>query len=608
MKKLLIFIFVLTLLVNAQEKKEIILAEFAGHKITAEEFKLRFQFMPQKGSPGIPDEVKKIRLLHTMIAEKLWAEEAREKGYDTTEAIRISWKNIEKMYARDALHKIEVEDKSNPPKESVIMEYAKLSRTLLIKYMLSPSRERIFTLYDSLNSGVSFEALLKNRPEKMHQDTAIVVKSGDSAPDVEEELFRLNKGEYTPPLQTEHGWYIFYLEDFIPKAATEKELVNLQKEARKLAREKLSSQNYNDYFRDFFKDKKVSSDGYLFWSFADQVVQIFKEKKKSGEEQKKGAWYLGKNDYETIRKNLGPDTLNMSYIKLDDKNVTMKEFLRTFFFDGFYSSTADADTLRAKLNSRIKSFIEMELLSDEAFSRGLNKQPEVTTFTDMWRDHYLAGHVKNEMLSQAVIAPGEVKEHYDKNRDKLGSLTEINILEILTDSLEVIEEAFRRLDNGEDFRMIAREHTKREWTREKGGEFGWFPYTFYKEIGPVAKELEMNEIFGPLETDNGYSLFKLIGRREPGKEKMRPFEEVKDKLRAKLKMEKVENLQIRKTVELARKYDLKVYEDLLKSVKVTNFNMLVFKYFGFGGHMLAVPVTTPFEKWFEYWKQNKTLP
>ncbi len=38
-------------------------------------------------------------------------------------------------------------------------------------------------------------------------------------------------------------------------------------------------------------------------------------------------------------------------------------------YEGFYSSTTNPDTVRAKLNSRVKRFIEHELLSKEGFNR-----------------------------------------------------------------------------------------------------------------------------------------------------------------------------------------------------------------------------------------------
>ncbi|MCK7521994.1 MAG: hypothetical protein MZV64_32080 [Ignavibacteriales bacterium] len=85
--------------------------------------------------------------------------------------------------------------------------------------------------------------------------------------------------------------------------------------------------------------------------------------------------FLDVSDLLNIESQLGADTLDMKFIKLDDSPITVKQFLREFIFDGFYSANVKPNVIAAKMNSRVKSFIEMELLAREGYKRGLQNLP-----------------------------------------------------------------------------------------------------------------------------------------------------------------------------------------------------------------------------------------
>jgi len=57
--------------------------------------------------------------------------------------------------------------------------------------------------------------------------------------------------------------------------------------------------------------------------------------------------------------------------------------------------------------------------------------------------------------------------------------------------------------------------------------------------------------------------------------------------------------------EYAEKYNVTINEDLLKSLNLQNTQMIVFRYMGFGGRILAFPYSSPFFKWKEKWEQKK---
>jgi parvulin-like peptidyl-prolyl isomerase len=226
----------------------------------------------------------------------------------------------------------------------------------------------------------------------------------------------------------------------------------------------------------------------------------------------------------------------------------------------------------------------------------------------MWKGNYLAKVLKN-MLFDSVKVTDEEVFNYFKNKNGLEnkSMMEVNIEEILTDSLEVIESVLRELELGVDFQQLASAHTKRAWTRDNGGEFGFFPSTMYGDIGRIAATIRVGEIYGPIKLPEGYSIFKLIDRKESTVDSTLSFEESKEEIRKDLTYKKLSDFFIDYTVKLANKFGVTINEQLMKTISVLDFNMLIFRQMGFGGQLTAVPMTLPFTEWFLPWKESKKI-
>ena len=163
------------------------------------------------------------------------------------------------------------------------------------------------------------------------------------------------------------------------------------------------------------------------------------------------------------------------------------------------------------------------------------------------------------------------------------------------------------LKKGADFGELASLHTKRLWTRSKGGEFGFFPSTMYGEIGTIASKMKIGEIYGPLKTPNGYSLFKLIGKKEKNEKPVKPFDEMRSELTKELLGKKRSEFFINYTVKLANKFGVSINQNYLSSIQINDFNMYVYRYMGFGGRISAVPVTLPFVEWYKPWIDEKKV-
>ncbi len=595
----------------AQEKTGV-LAKLNNYEFTTNEFEERYLLIPRLSVNNKQDEPAfRAKAFYTMVAEKLWAAYAKDEGLDSTDIMKYTFKAIEKMYVRDALFKKEIKDKAKVDERKIIFAAAKIKRILYVNFIFSKDLNDINNVYSSLEKGISFDSLLAKRIDKNYQPGPIEVTFGMMREDIEDAIFSLTPGKYTKPIEYNNEYYIFRLTYEKPREFKDGE--EYQKEfrnAKTLVEDRALSRVYNDYFNKMFVNKKVSTDGLIFWSIADKLIDAVKNRKEKDKILDNNKITLTPEDFTKIEKSFTKDSLNSIFVSLEENPITVKQFLHEFFYEGFDALTTNADTLRSQLQSRVRRFIEHEILAREGYKQGLQNLPDVKRSIDMWRDNYLSKLAKNDFVAKLSVTDEDVKDYYDKHKQGTGNNTMVNIIEILTDNLDDIDIIMKQLEAGVDIRELAKKYNKRETTKATNGEFGYFASTVYKELGAIAEKMNVGEIYGPVKLEEGYSIFKLIGKKEmedKGIEK--PFEEVKDSLKNVVRMEKLKNGLIDKTIELAKKYNLSVNENELYNLKAENLNMLVFRFMGFGGKIIAVPVDPIFTDWVEKWqKEKKDLP
>jgi peptidyl-prolyl cis-trans isomerase C len=214
----------------------------------------------------------------------------------------------------------------------------------------------------------------------------------------------------------------------------------------------------------------------------------------------------------------------------------------------------------------VRTSIEEELLAREGYRRGLENSPKVQREISMWRDYYLAQMLKDKIIDTIKVSEQEVKNYYKQQQElKKDDEVQVDIVEILNDTLSVLKKLKKEIENGADIRKLASLHTKRKWTRAKGGEFGYFQSTMYGVIGEKARAMKVGELYGPVKTPVGYSLFKLIGKKTP-KVKAEPFAKVRNKMWRELHGKKVSRFFIAYTVKLANQFGVSIDNNLLKSL------------------------------------------
>jgi parvulin-like peptidyl-prolyl isomerase len=609
---LLVYLLISSVIFSQNETEEVI-ATIGSVEITESEFLERFELTPQFNRQ-IKNQInaRKLDFLYTLIAEKLWALEAAQKNYDIKSGVETAKSSIEKMYVRDALYKAEITDKITVSDAEIKKGLDRSVYSLKVNFLYSTDENEIYNFYKLLKLGVPFDSILVERSEYLEQREPINVEYGDLQDNVEDSVFTLEIGEFTSPLITADGWYIFNLVDKNSQVmASKKEEENTINAVKKIIAKSKENELYRNFYINFFKNRQVDVDQKLFKEIFLNLHSAFRTKENYLKNKApEDLIHFEVNDLLRIEHEMGNKKLSLPFLQFQNDPLTAKSFLRELIFDGFNSTSSDSLFLLEKFNRRVRTTIERELLAREGYRRGLHLLPDVKRSVGMWTDNYLFQVAKGEILDNVTVTDSAALIEYKRVNKAEVYPIQVNIIEVLTDSLELINKIRSDIDAGVDIKVLAAKFTKREWTKSKQGEFGFFPVTTFGEIGRIAAKMEIGDIYGPLIVPEGYSVFKLIDRKEKRvKEPIKDFELEKEKIKRNLAENIAYEEILEKTVSFAERNKIEINYKKLQAIKVSTINSFAIRQMGFGGKITAVPLLAPFTEWVNEWlKQKQDLP
>jgi parvulin-like peptidyl-prolyl isomerase len=608
-----LFVYLLTLFVNSNiliaQGYEPILARVGNSNITKSEFIERYEMTPFYGKTRKGwEKEKQLEFLYTLIAEKLWALQSLAERLDTTEAIKISTESFEKMFIRDLLYKQEIKNKILISSSELKEALNKFNKTITVNFLFSVDKEEIYSLYNFLNQGIPFDTILLESPEYEEQLLPIEISFGQMEESIEEAIFSLNAGEYTLPLSTPEGYYIFKVNNIKQKllidSISQKEDLEKVKKIIETRKEKVF---YYKFIDSLFSGKKAKANGILLKEIAEKLSTILKVKQVR---IKKDEYSLVPDDFIRLKNSFSFDSLKTNFITFEKYSISLEKFLLELSFEGMKIHNTEPESIFVKLNQNIKIYIEREFLSEEGFKRGLNKNTQVQKDLTMWKTNYLFQMLRSKFIDSSTVGDEEAYQTYLKINKEIKVPKQVNIIEILTDSIEIVNKIFRMVNEGIEFREIAKIYNKRESTKKDFGEYGYFPIIAHGELGRIAGLMEVGEVFGPIKLSEGFSVIKLIGKKDEYIEKPeKSFAELKDKIKREIGFEKLNAAINNYTVALANKYNIQIDTDVFNSIETTNINSLGIRYLGFGSCITAVPLVAPMNSWYElYFKKKNQIP
>lgn len=587
-------------------------AKIGSTAISEDEFLERYELTPvfgkhKKGNEG----ENKLKFLYTLIAEKLWALKALEERLDTTEAMLTTFEAFQKMFVRDFVYQKEIRRSVVITEEEESEAYKRNGTKLFVNYLISTDKEEIDNLYNFLNQGIPFDTILAESPELEEQKTPIEIVYGQMDEEVEDILFNLKKGEFSKPILTPDGYYIFRIVNKVETILmNQSEQDDSYKRARQIVQARKERELFFKFYEERFRDTKVVADAKLLRSLTVQLSQVLEAKAKQRNTKQGDKIYLEPLEVKKILDYYLSDTLNSIIIKFPEDPITLRKFILMLGFDGFSITETSVNEVFSRLNKRTRSFIEQELIAREGLRKGYQNEPEVRSSLRMWFDNYLFQMLQSKFTDTVEVTEQEAYDFYKSYSKEYKFPLRMNIGEILTDSLEIVTKVLQEIDNGREFKELAKLYNKRESTKVNDGEYGLTPVTMLGELGRIASMMAIGDVYGPIKLPEGYSIIKLLDKEiEKIDDSRKQFDEMKTKIISDLKYQKVKRFLSTYTADLAIKYGIDINADVLNGIKSTMMNSFGIRYMGFGGRITAAPLLAPQEDWIdEYFHRKNQLP
>ncbi|HUW18110.1 MAG TPA: peptidyl-prolyl cis-trans isomerase [Sedimentisphaerales bacterium] len=188
-------------------------------------------------------------------------------------------------------------------------------------------------------------------------------------------------------------------------------------------------------------------------------------------------------------------------------------------------------------------WLENELLYAEAEKRGLTSDPKVKFVAEMTRKSRFSQELRMRVQDAVKITDANILAYYQQNKNtdpRLAQPGYLTFAHVRTRTLEEAQDVLNKIKAGEDISELAKKVSVAEDGR-RGGMVRKYMYSAverrygakFLEAITSAKE---NDLVGPVEVDKagGYEVAIKKGQIKPVP---RPFEEVKDRIKARLEAE-----------------------------------------------------------------------
>jgi hypothetical protein len=599
-----VFLILISSLTFSQNDRTTV-AQIDRNPITVNELKMRMELSPYVAENRYiyPDSIK-YDFLYSLIAERLWSKEAQKLGYASSEKYKFFFQPIEDLFVRDALFKKEVEDKVRLSANDINSGIMKSQIKLSTQIVSSNDSASIYNFYHQIQSQNNFDSLLIAAPRITSKD--LDIKFGTLFDEeIEDSLYSLNINQFTAPIKSEMGWVIFRIKNktSVPIDLNDKKFID---DNKKIIKNRRLEKRYKEYTKELLSGTNIPIEPSAFKSLYYMIWDKLKGKTISNDNVK--YYELSESDFGNILSSVSTIELNSKLFTIDKKSYSIKNFLSQLAFDGFSLQSLDSVAVLQKLKHRVKQCIESQLITEEGYNQQLNLTPQVREDLTRWNEKYLAQLYFNAVLDSINISDQEAYNYYLNDLVKNSNINLINVRLVNLKNLDEISIIIDSLKNGSQFADLVRSYGKTDSLVNENGETGLKPVLLLGDIGNIASTLKIDEVYGPIERNNSYTILQVFQKENSSDTLKLSFESVKNQLKNTLRFKALHNRLDKLTANLALKNNVKIYNNVLNQFEYSKVPMFVHRLMGFGGRIAGTPLVTPFSGWIKNMNRQKLFP
>ncbi len=238
-----------------------------------------------------------------------------------------------------------------------------------------------------------------------------------------------------------------------------------------------------------------------------------------------------------LRSELENQMMQMEQLGVLTPDITEEDVLKEMIESRLILQTArernyrlDEHRIRQMIDNQIQSQVSRlgseEALREELRNLGMSMSDLRSFYEEMIREQRLKEMIiQNEIINRIHVTEAEIEEFYRDNLPEIPLRSEKIELGMIQRNIEPSDKTKRRIlseinrvydkiRDGEDFAVLAGEHSDCP-SAGRGGDLGFFgPGTMIREFEEVAFNLKPGEISQVVETQFGYHIIKMEDRDE----------------------------------------------------------------------------------------------
>ena len=576
------------------------LAEVGSKVITVRDLVERLALMPWPGKErgGAMDSVK-IKALQSLVAEEILGLESGAEGIVPDSALRSYAGNLEKLFVRDELYKQQVRAKTTVAGKDVREGVRRFARRVRILMIGSTGEAGARAVSRALRAGGDADSVIGHPPGRipLALDT-VQVTFGLLERSQEDAVYALNaEVPATEPILTRRGgWVVLLLldQETDPEYAKRSipDRIEKVKERIRKRNELLRAEKYS---LEVLSSRRAEARPAPFERLAGTVRRVLAS---DSLRYRTPAGYRFDRGVDAAMDSLAGHLRDV-LVDLPGGAMTIGEVLEGYrTYESVFPTLEAADFLR-RMNASVRDIAGRELLAREAYRQGLDRAEEVRHDVELWATYWRARALMEKLTGDLQVSNDDVLRALEDRVGIIGRDYEINVREILTDSLREALACMEKIVAGGDMGEIARRFSRRTAWAARGGESGYFPLADHPGLGIRALDALPGALVGPVRLPEGYSIFTLLGQRRVPGDTTFAFDSLKTVIRSALQDAAVRRRLNGFVASSAGRYGVKFHYDRLAAADIPPVNMVTRRLLGFGGSILAVPSLYPLWEWTE---------
>ncbi len=571
----LLFLFFLIFLCCSPEEKAPMVAKVGKTPIVVDEFIDRYEFTPQLQQTTDKERNKRLFTM-SLLGEKVLVEQGYRNGLHKTEKFKSYAGQMEKEAIIEKLFEDEITSKIEVTQEELKQAFIKSKRTLELEVLNFEKKEQAFRAQELIAAGNSLAQVrqILGTQDFISTDSVLTLslKWGEAHPLIEDAAYGLRLNEVSGPIEVQNKYFILKLinvkqDKFLTETDFYQQIPSLQK----MIRSRKSSEMFDDFLFSIMKDKRLQVSHEVFNFVAGELEKIYHV----GENDTNLADTAPKDETFFRSGTLG-DHLNDTFARFDDGSTwTIRDFIIKMTLGPFPLNYQSKDKFRKSLQLVIRRIAELESLAKKGRDQRLQKSFYVKYQTRMWSNAFIAQLMREQLADTVKVTEEEIRYHYDKHPRNYWRPEMLKLREILVNDETLAKQLHRRIRNGEDMAVLAKQYSKREISRENGGVSGFFTTEAWGEIGKASAQLRTGELGGPIRVADGqFSIFKVEEKLTAGP---LPIDEIYDQVRSDVLSEKLDRVMDQYLAEFADDMDIEINHAVYDTVQISGNSMLVMK-------------------------------